>query len=85
MVDRRLEIRHLAGDLRSVGRQLLADRVERSAELAEFVVLVQVQLHAELAPAEARQAAPDDVDRPQQPLRQQRRDEHRDAERRAAR
>ena len=44
-------------------------------------MLIEVELHAEFAAAQARQAAADDVDRPQQPLRQQRRDEDRDRER----
>ena len=84
MLDGRLEVRHLPGHLRSVGRQLRADRVEERAELAELVVLIEIELHAELAASEARQAAADHVNRPQQQLRQQHRDEHRHAERRRA-
>ena len=41
VLDRRLEVRHLAGHLRSIGRQLRADGVEERAELAELVVLIR--------------------------------------------
>ena len=53
VLDGRFEVRHLPGDLRSVRRQLLADRVEEGAELAELVVLIQVQPHAEFAACRA--------------------------------
>ena len=42
-------LRHLPGHLRSIGRQLRADRVEEGAELAELVVLIQIEPDAELA------------------------------------
>ena len=50
--------------------------LKNDAELAELVARRQVERDAELALAEARQAAADHVNRPQQQLRQQRRDEH---------
>ena len=84
VLDRRLEVGHLAGHLRSIGRQLRAHRVEERAELAELVVLIEVEPHAELAAAEPRQPAADHVDRPQQQLRRaaiapKHRDRQRDA------
>ena len=85
LFDRRLEVRDLAGHLRSIGRQLFADGVEERAELAELVVLVEVQLHAELAAPQARQTAADHVNRPEQQLREQHRDQHRDGQRRQRR
>ena len=74
-VDDRLE-RPLAGQL-LVLRQLRAHGVEEVAELAELVLLRQVHHHAELALAQAGQAASDDVDRPEQQLRQEHRDQAR--------
>ena len=81
LLDRRLKVGHLPGHLRAIGRQLLADGVEERAELAELVLLVEVELDAELALAEASQAAADHVDRPEEELRQQRRDQHRHRQR----
>ena len=57
--------------------QLRADRVERAPEVAELVA-GQIERDVELAAAQPGQAALDHVDRPQHPLRQQRRHERRD-------
>jgi hypothetical protein len=81
LFDRRLEVRDLAGHLGSIRRELLAHRVEKGAELAELVLLVQVELHANLALAQACQSAADHVNRTEEQLRQQRRDHHRNRER----
>ena len=70
VLDGRLEVRHLTGHLRPVGRQLRADGVEERAELAELVVLLEIEPDAELAAAEPRQPAPDHVNRPQEQLRE---------------
>ena len=70
-----------ARHLRTIGRELRADGVEERAELAELLVLLQVEPHAELAAAEPGQAAADDVNRPEQQLREGHRPEHRDAQR----
>src|SRR5262249_19720825 len=78
LLDRGLEVGDLTRHLRAVGRQLLADRVEEGAELAEFVVFAEVHLDAELAAPEPRQAAANQVNRTQQQLREQHRDEDRD-------
>jgi hypothetical protein len=80
VLDSRLEVRHLPGHLGAIGRQLCADGVEKGPELAELVLLIEIQTHAELALPESRQTAPDDMNRPQHQLRQQHRPEHRDAE-----
>ena len=82
MLDRELEIGDLSRHLGSIGGQLLADRVEEGAELAELVLLIQVQPHAEFAATESREAASDHMDRTQQQLRQQRRDQDGDGQRR---
>ena len=81
MFDRRLEARLLTGELRAIGRQLLADRVEERAQFAELVVLRQVELHAELTFAEPCESAAEHVDWPQQQLCEKRRDQDRHAER----
>ena len=80
---RRLEIGDLAGHLRTVGGQLGADGIEKRAELAELVVLSQVEAHAQFAPSKAGQPAANHVNRPQQQLRQQHRADDRDGEREA--
>ena len=72
----RLEVGDLPRHLRPVRRQLLAHLVEEGAELAELVPLAEVQPHAELAAPEAREAAANHVDRPEQQLREQHRDQH---------
>ena len=57
MLDRRLEVRDLVGHLRPVGRDLRAHGVEERAELAELVLLIEIDPRAELALAQAGQAA----------------------------
>ena len=64
-----------AARLGPVGRQLGADGVEEAPQLAELVLLGQVEPHVELAAAETREPAPDDVNRPQDQLRERRRDD----------
>jgi hypothetical protein len=61
-------------------RQLGADLVEGAAQILEFL-LGQVEAHVELTPAEPVQAALDHVDRAQQPLGQQHRDQRRNQQR----
>ena len=80
-IRRRLEVRRLPRDLGSIGRELLAHRVEEGAELAELVLLRQIEMDAEFSLTEPRQAAADHVNRPQQQLRQQRRYHHRHRQR----
>ena len=53
-------------------RELRADGFERAAEVAELLAR-QVERDVELAASEPRQAALDHVDRPQHPLRKERR------------
>ena len=55
-------------------RQLGADGVERAAEVAELL-LRQIERDVELAASQPRQAALDDVDRPEHPLREQHRED----------
>ena len=81
LLDRRFQVGHLSGHLRPIRRQLLADRVEERAELAELVFLIHVQLHAEFAFAQAGQPAANHVNRPQEELREQRRDQDRHSQR----
>ena len=61
-------------------RQLRADRIERGAQIAELVT-GQIERDVELAATQPAQAALDDVDRPEHPLRQHHRDDHRDDQR----
>jgi hypothetical protein len=81
LLDRGLEIGHLAGHLRAISRQLGADRVEERTELPELVVLTQIESNTELAAAEARQPTADDMNGPEQKLREQHRAQDRDGER----
>ena len=60
---------------RAVGGQTGADGVEEIAELAELVALRQIHDHPELALAQPREAAADDVNRTKRQLCQQHRDE----------
>jgi hypothetical protein len=76
-----LEIRNLTGHLRAIGRELRADRVEKFAQLAELILLVEIQTDAEFTPSEAREAAPDDMNRPEENLREEHSAEDRHAER----
>ncbi len=80
VLDRRLEVRHLAGHLRPVRRDLRAHGVEERAELAELV-LAEIELDAQLALSQPRQAAADDMNGPQQQLREERRPEDRHRQR----
>jgi hypothetical protein len=64
MFDRRLQIRLLSREQRSIGRQLLTDGIEERAEIPEFVAWRQVERHAELTFAEAGQTAADHIDGP---------------------
>ena len=66
--------------LRRRRAQLRADLIEDVAELAELLVVAQIERRAEIAAAQARQAAADHVHRPQHELREQ----HRGARRRSA-
>ena len=70
MLDGGLQVGLLAGEQRTIGGELLADGVEEVAQLAELVARRQIERHAELALAETRQAAAQDVNRPQQELRE---------------
>ena len=79
--DGRLEMRHLPGHLRAVRRQLRADGIEEVAQLAELVLLIEVEPDAELARPEAGETAANHVDRSQQELRQEHRDPERDSKR----
>src|SRR5262245_20394721 len=54
----RLEVGHLSSHLRSIGGQLGAHRVEESPQLAELVVLAEIEADAELALTEPREALP---------------------------
>jgi hypothetical protein len=81
VLDRRLQVRLLPREQRSVRRELLADGVEKRPEVAELVVLMQVERDAELPFAEPRQPAADHVDGPEEQLREERRDDDRDQER----
>jgi hypothetical protein len=65
-----LQVGFLPGQQRSIRGQLLTDRVEEVSQLAELVAGRHVERHAELALAQARQSAPQHVNRPQQKLRE---------------
>ena len=67
--------------MRPIGRQLRADGIEKGAELAELVVLTEIEAHAQFAATEAREAAANDVNRSQQKLREEHRAHDRDGER----
>ena len=82
MLDGRFQVRHLPGHLRPIGGQLRADRVEEVSQITELVVLIEIETDAELTLTEPRQAASNDVNRPEQQLRQQARHKHRDRQRR---
>ena len=73
MFHRRFEVRDLPRHVRSIGRQLGADRVEKGAELSELVVLIEIQADAEFALAEPCEPAANDVNRPEQQLCEQHR------------
>ena len=61
--------------------QLRADLIEDVAQLAKLRVVAQIERGAEIAAAEARQAAADHVHRPQHELREQHRGQHGDQQR----
>ena len=69
--------RALLGELGPIGRQPRRDRLERLAEIAQRRVRRQIHLDVELAASEAGEAAADHVDRPDDDLRHQHRQEHR--------
>ena len=81
VLDRRLQVRLLPREVHPIGRELLTDRVEKCAELAELVTRRQIEGDAELAFAEPREAAAEDVNGPQQQAGEEARDNHRHAER----
>jgi len=58
---RRLQVRLLSREVHPIGRELLTHRVEERAELAELVTRRQIEGDAELALAEPREAAAEDV------------------------
>ena len=62
VLDGRLQIRLLTSERRAIRGELLADGVEEITELAELVARRQIQRHAELALAESRQAASQNVE-----------------------
>ena len=68
MLHGRLQVCDLIGHVRPIGRQLRADGVEKRPELAELVVLIQIEADAELAATQSGEAAPEDVDRPKKDL-----------------
>src|SRR5262245_27242095 len=70
MFDRRLQVRFLPCEQRSISRQLLTDGIEEGAEVSEFVAWWQVERDAEFTLAEARQTAADHIDGPQEQLRE---------------
>src|SRR5687767_11591732 len=70
----------LADQGRAIRRQLLAHRVEEGAQFAELITRREIERDAKLAFAEPRQAASEDMNGPQEELREKRRDEHRDPE-----
>ncbi len=60
----------------AVGRQAVDDRLERLAEVAEVTFVGQRVERVELAPAQPREAAADDVNRPHHHAREHQRDQH---------
>ena len=77
-LDHGFDRRALAGERGAVGREPRGDGLERIAELGHFGVARKIDAHVEFAATQAREAAPDHVNRPKRDLRHEHRHERRE-------